>query len=130
MNASNQPLTGSARAVVQGIDSELERLAKLEQALVSERALLLAARAALMSDGRVKPRSRHRLSHSEIAAYLKEHPGSSAAEIAQALQATATAVTSLLHRANRSRYDSRADGWHVRESNGSRPALHDSPIGT
>jgi hypothetical protein len=112
MNASNGPPTGSARSVVREIDRELSRLDRLEKAVASERELLLSARAALTADGRAG--LRQPVPHSELAAYLREHPGCSADRIAEALQATATSVSMHLYRGRHTRYESRDDGWYLR----------------
>jgi hypothetical protein len=106
--------SGSARSVVREIDRELDRLDKLERAVASERKLLLAARSALTREGGAGPALRRRVSHNEIAAFLAEHPGRSTAEVAEALQASTTSVSTHLHRGKHTRYESRDKRWYLR----------------
>ena len=82
--------------MVREIDRELERLEKLEKAVTSEREVLLSARAALTSNGAAGAALRARVSHEELGAYLAEHPGRSAAQIADDLQAAVKSVSSML----------------------------------
>ena len=114
MSASTGLRSGSARSVVREIDHELERLEKLEKAVTSEREVLLSARAALTSNGAAGAALRARVSHEELGAYLAEHPGRSAAQIADALQAAVTSVSSQLHRGKHTRYEHRNNRWYRR----------------
>jgi hypothetical protein len=105
--------TGASRSVLREIDRELERLEKVEKAVLSERKLLLAARAALadhLVDGQA---SRRRVSHNELAAYLEQHPGAEIERIAEALQASAKSVSIHLHRGRDTRYDCRGGRWYL-----------------
>lgn len=114
MSVGNGPRAGSARSVVREIDRELDRLDKLEKAVVSEREVLLAARAALTGNSNAGPALRRRVSHREITAHVEEHPGCTAAQIAEALQASVTSVSSQLHRGKHTRYECRSDCWYLR----------------
>lgn len=114
MNVSNGPPVDSARSVLRQIDLELSRLDKLEKAAAAQRELLLSARAALTGNGSAGPSLRRPVTQSEVATYLREHPGCSAAEIAEALQAAGTRVSTHLHRGRNTRYESRANGWYLR----------------
>jgi hypothetical protein len=114
MTEPGDPLRSSAASVVREIDEELERLDKYEQALASERALLLSARAALSGSAAAGPGRRRRVSRDEVAAYLAEHPGSWPAQIAEAMQVPTTNVSSHLYRGRHTRYERRSDGWHMR----------------
>jgi hypothetical protein len=106
--------SGSARSVVREIDRELDRLEKLERAVVNERKLLLSARSALTRDGGARPAQRGRVSHNEVADLLAENPGRSTAEVAEALQASTTSVSAHLHRGKHTRYESRNGRWYLR----------------
>jgi hypothetical protein len=112
--ASRGRKAGSVRSVVREIDRELSRLHGLENAIGSERALLLAARAALTGDRNLRPSLRRRISGPEIAAHLQQHPGSSTEDLASALQATPASVSAHLHRDSHARYEYRDGGWHLR----------------
>jgi hypothetical protein len=114
VSASAGTRSGSARSVVREIDRELERLEKLEKAVTSEREVLLSARAALTSNGAAGTALRARVSHAELGAYLAEHPGRSAAQIADALQAAVTGISSQLHRGKHTRYEHRNNRWYRR----------------
>jgi DNA-directed RNA polymerase specialized sigma24 family protein len=105
--------TGASRSVLREIDRELERLEKVEKAVLSERKLLLAARAVL-ADRLVEGQpSRRRVSHSELAAYLEQHPGEEIEQIADALEASAKGVSIHLHRGRDTRYECRDGRWYV-----------------
>jgi hypothetical protein len=54
--------------------------------------------------------------------YLGEHPGSRAGEIAEGLGVPLARVSSHLYRGKHTRFVSRPDGWHLRESAQSSPA--------
>jgi hypothetical protein len=118
MSATSRPLTGAARSVLREIDRELSRLDKWEKAAARERELLLSARAALIAKDGAGPRLRRSVSQHEVAAYLGKHPGSSEREIAEALQAVLTSVSTHLHRGSPSRYECRDEAWYVRPQNG------------
>jgi DNA-directed RNA polymerase specialized sigma24 family protein len=104
----------ASRGVVTEIDEQLAvldgELARYEQ-LVADRERLVAARAALL--GEDQPAAQ--ITWQDVAAYLAEHPGSRAGEIAQALGVPLARVSSHLYRGKRTRFVSRQDGWHVRK---------------
>jgi hypothetical protein len=106
---------GSARSVVREIDQALKRLEKWQKAAASEQQLLLAARAVLVAPGG-RSRGRRRVSQEDIASYVADHPGSSPAQIADALDAPATNVSTHLYRGRDTRFVRRGDGWHLRAS--------------
>jgi hypothetical protein len=114
ISISDREPTGAARSVVREIDRELSRLDNIEKAAAAERALLLAARAALCADGRAGSNLRRRVTQREIAAYLGRRPGSSAAQVAEALQAAPTVVSAHLHRGKHTRYESNSERWYLR----------------
>lgn len=118
MSIGNGVASGSARSVVREIDRELNRLEKLERAVANERRLLLSARSALTRDGDAGPAQRGRVSHNEVAAFLAENPGSSTADVAEALQASGTSVSAHLHRGKYTRYESRNRRWYLRALRG------------
>ncbi len=119
MNAG-APLGGSARSVVREIDQELNRLEKWQKAAASEQRLLLSARAVLAEQREAFTRRRRRVSQAEVSAYLAEHPGAVPGEIAQALQAPTTSVSSHLYRGQGRRYERRDGGWHLLSPNDER----------
>lgn len=104
--------TVRARTVVRDIDAELAKLDGWQRAIGQERELLLAARAVL--EGRVPERRRRRVSQSEVAAYVREHPGSAPSEIAVALRVPTTNVSTHLGRGKDTAFERRLDGWYVR----------------
>jgi DNA-directed RNA polymerase specialized sigma24 family protein len=117
MSGPGRAPNGSAASVMREIDQELERLRRYEHALARERQLLLSARAALSGTASsVSQARRRRLSRDEVADYLAEHPGSSPAQIAEALQVPTTNVSTHLYRGRHTRYERHEDGWHVRSS--------------
>ena len=110
---------GVAGRATRGVLGELdERLAALEgqlrayDELVAERDRLLRARATLTGE---RPPAKARVSQDEVAAYLAEHPGSRAKQIADALDVQLAAISSHLYRGKGRRFESRDDGWHVKE---------------
>src|SRR6266566_3832399 len=107
------PLAGSARSVMREIEQELNRLDKWERAAAGERAVLLSARAVLAGDAGPRIAPRRRVSQDEIARYLAAHPGSWPGEIADALDAPATNVSTHLDRGRHTRYERREDGWYL-----------------
>jgi hypothetical protein len=96
------------------LDGELARY----EDLLSERERLQAARAALL--GEVAP-TPGQITYGDVAEYLAEHPGSRAGEIAKALGVPLARVSSHLYRGKTTRFVSREDGWHLRESTESAP---------
>jgi hypothetical protein len=114
MTPSGHPLSGSPTSVVREIDEELSRLHRYEKAVAHERTLLLSARAALTGEAGAGPWLRRRVSKEEVAAYLKEHPGSWPAQIAESLQVPTTNVSTHLYRGRHTRYERRDDGWYLR----------------
>jgi hypothetical protein len=110
----------ASRGVVAEIDRKLAavdgELARYEQ-LLSERERLQAARAALLGE----PRTPGQITQGDVAEYLAGHPGSRAGEIAKALGVPLGRVSSHLYRGKQTRFVSRADGWHLRESQESAP---------
>jgi hypothetical protein len=109
-----------ARGVVREIDEQLGRLDKEEKALAAERGRLLAAKAALTGKASVGPSRGRRTSQDDIAAYLREHPGSLPAQIAGALGVPVTNVSAHLYRAKDTRFQRRSDGWHLLSREGER----------
>jgi len=59
-----------------------------------------------------------RISQDEIAAYLADHPGSKASDIARELGVVLQTVSSHLYRGREIRFENRRDGWHLRERPG------------
>jgi DNA-directed RNA polymerase specialized sigma24 family protein len=109
--------TGS-RSVLAQLDGRLAELDReLERAgeLMAERRRLLAARAALTGE-RVPVGGSlvRRVTQDEVAAYLREHPGSRAAGIARELGVPLTNISQHLHRGRETRFERREDGWHCR----------------
>ena len=96
------------------IDEELKRVHRCEQALASERELLLSVRAALSGSAAAGPVRRRRVSRHEVASYLAEHPGSWPGDIAEALHVPATNVFTHLYRGRNTRYERRSDGCRAR----------------
>lgn len=106
------------RGVVRGIDEQLERVAREEKVLGSERERLLAARAALLGKASAGPARGKRISQDDVASYLAEHPGSTASQMAEALGVPATNVSTHLYRAKDVRFRRQADGWYVISAGG------------
>jgi DNA-directed RNA polymerase specialized sigma24 family protein len=106
-------LGGASRGVIAEIDERLksldEQLASHEE-LLAERNRLRAARSTLLGESPTG-----QISQDQIAAYLTEHPGSKAGEIAQALGVTSGRVSAHLYRAKTTRFVSRKDGWYLRD---------------
>jgi DNA-directed RNA polymerase specialized sigma24 family protein len=106
----------ASRGLVAEIDEQLARLdAELapHERLLAERERLRAARATLL--GESPAAQTPRISQEDVAAYLKEHPGSRAGEVAKALGVPLTTVSAHLYRGKLTLFVSRGDGWHVRE---------------
>jgi hypothetical protein len=105
----------ASRGVVADIEKKLAaldgELARYED-LLSERERLQAARAALLGE-KTTP---GQITYGDVAEYLAEHPGSRAGEIAKGLGVPLARVSSHLYRGKHTRFVSRADGWHLRES--------------
>jgi len=110
------PPSTSARSVAREIDRELKRLEEYEKALASQRELLLRARAALSVSRHV--RLRERVAIMELLNYVGKHPGCSAEQIAEGLQARANGVSAQLYRGRGVRFECREDGWHLRPAPG------------
>ncbi len=106
----------ASRGVVADIEKQLAvldgELARYEE-LLSERERLQAARAALLGE----KTTAGQITYGDVAKYLAEHPGSRAGEIAKGLGVPLARVSSHLYRGKHTRFVSRADGWHLRESN-------------
>ena len=102
-----------ARGVVREIDEQLGRLDREEKALAAERGRLLAAKAALTGRASVGPARGKRISQDDIAGYLRDHPGSLPAQIAEAVGVPGTNVSAQLYRAKGERFERRGDGWHL-----------------
>jgi hypothetical protein len=103
----------ASRGVVADIDEQLSVLDRdlaSYDPLLAERDRLRAARAALTGEGPAP-----QISQDDVAAYLKEHPGSRAGAVAKALNVPLARVSSHLYRGKRTRFVSRDDGWHLRE---------------
>ena len=103
----------ASRGVVADIDEQLSVLDRdlaSYEPLLAERDRLRAARAALTGEGPAP-----QISQDDVAAYLKEHPGSRAGAVAKALNVPLARVSSHLYRGKRTRFVSRDDGWHLRE---------------
>jgi hypothetical protein len=102
------------RGVVASIDDRLREveseLARHEE-LLRERQRLLAARSTLLGEG-----PSGQITQDDVAAYLAEHPGSRPRQIAMALGVTAGRVSAHLSRGKAIRFESRPDGWYVREA--------------
>lgn len=108
------PRRPASRGVIAQIDQELQRIeGRLSgyEHLVSERNRLLAARAALTGTAK----NTRRISQEELAAYLREHPGSLPAQIAKDLQVPVTNISQHLYRGKGTRFVRRRDGWHLSE---------------
>ncbi len=105
----------ASRGVVADIEKKLavldRELARYEE-LLSERERLQAARAALLGEKTTAAQ----ITYGDVAEYLAEHPGSRAGEIAEGLGVPLARVSSHLYRGKHTRFVSRADGWHLRES--------------
>jgi hypothetical protein len=102
-------------ARIEALDAELEGYREL----VDERRRLAAARAALTGErapAGLSAKGGRRLSQDEIADYLRKNPGSKAGDIARALDAPLTNVSQHLYRGKSGRFESRGDGWYLRES--------------
>jgi len=111
----------ASRGVMREIEQRLgeldSRLAQYDE-LADERDRLRQARAALLA-GKSAPAARsRRISQDEVAAYLGDHPGSKASDIASDLGVVLQTVSSHLYRGRQTRFENRADGWHLRERPG------------
>lgn len=103
----------ASRGVIAEIDRKLSALdgeLSRYEGLVAERERLRQARAALLGE----PAS-PQITREDVAAYLAEHPGSRAGEIAKALGVPLARVSSHLYRGKHKRFVSRPDGWHLRD---------------
>jgi hypothetical protein len=111
---------GSTRGVVAQIDSRLadiDRELSGTAELLAEQRRLLQARRAITGDDHPAPPGRmiKRLTQQEVQAYLADHPGSRATQIARALGVPLMTVSGHLHRGKETRFVRREDGWYVRE---------------
>jgi hypothetical protein len=110
----------ASRGVVAEIDRKIAaldgQLARYQE-LLAERERLHAARSTLLGE----PRTVGQITQGDVAAYLAEHPGSRAGEIAKALGVPLGRVSSHLYRGKHARFVSRPDGWHLRASDRSAP---------
>jgi DNA-directed RNA polymerase specialized sigma24 family protein len=108
-----------SRGVLAQIDARLAELdSELARAneLLAERRRLLSARATLTGErAAVGGGLVRRITQDQVAAYLTEHPGARASEIAGALGVPLTTVSQHLHRGKDSRFERRQDGWHLRK---------------
>jgi DNA-directed RNA polymerase specialized sigma24 family protein len=104
----------ASRGVIAEIDERLksldEQLASHEQ-LLAERNRLRAARSTLLGET-----TTGQISQDDVAAYVAEHPGSRPGEIADALGVSSGRVSAHLYRAKTTRFVSRQDGWHLRDT--------------
>jgi predicted RNA polymerase sigma factor len=111
-----------SRGVLREIDDRLDvldRELKSYEKLVAERTRLLAARGTLTGEPRVNAASgARRISQDEVAEYLREHPGSRAAEIARAFEVPLATISQHLYRGKQGRFESHGNGWHVKEPEG------------
>jgi DNA-directed RNA polymerase specialized sigma24 family protein len=111
----------ASRGVVREIDEKLRILEEqLEpyEALVAERDRLLAARAAVTGERAPRPVASRRVTQEDLLAFLVEHPGLRAGEIAEALGVSLATISSHLYRGNHVRFERREDGWHPIEGQG------------
>lgn len=107
-----------SRAVLAQIDARLAELdVELSKAsdLLAERRRLIAARATLTGERQASPEPLlRRVAQDQVAAFIEEHPGSRASEIARALGVPLTNISQHLHRGRQTRFERRDDGWHLR----------------
>jgi DNA-directed RNA polymerase specialized sigma24 family protein len=111
--SSRSAVGRASRSVVAEIDDRLKTLdAQLasHEELLAERQRLRAARATLLGESPAG-----QITKDDVAAYLKEHPGSRPAEIADALGVSSNRVSAHLFRSKTTRFIKRGDGWHLRE---------------
>jgi DNA-directed RNA polymerase specialized sigma24 family protein len=104
---------GASRGVVAEIDERLKSLDKQlasHAELLSERDRLRAARATLLGESPTG-----QITQDQVASYLAEHPGSRSGEIARALGVSSGRVSAHLYRAKETRFESRSDGWYLRD---------------
>ena len=83
----------ASRGVLREIDERIKELdseLSTYKALVTERERLLAARASVTGERRTQ-----RISQDELVAYLEEHPGQRAGEIAEALGVPLATISSV-----------------------------------
>jgi DNA-directed RNA polymerase specialized sigma24 family protein len=115
VDRARRELGVASRGVVADIEKKLavldSELARYEE-LRCERERLQAARAALLGEKTTAAQ----ITQGDVANYLAEHPGSRAGEIAKGLGVPLARVSSHLYRGKHTRFVSRAEGWHLRES--------------
>jgi hypothetical protein len=92
---------------LRSVEAELSR----HEELLRERRRLLAARSTLLGEG-----PSGQITQEDVAGYLAEHPGSRPRQIAMALGVSAGRVSAHLSRGRTTRFESRSDGWHLREN--------------
>jgi len=111
----------ASRGVMREIEQRLGeldlRLAQYDE-LAAERDRLRRARATLLGAGDTAGDRSRRISQDEIAAYLADHPGSKASDIASELGVVLQTVSSHLYRGREIRFENGRDGWHLRERPG------------
>lgn len=118
MSGSRGVVGRASRGVVAEIDERLKSLDEqlgAHEELVAERDRLRAARATLLGESPAG-----QITQQDIAGYLAEHPGSRPGQIAAAFGVSSGRVSAHLYRAKSTRFVSRADGWHLRETKGRR----------
>jgi DNA-directed RNA polymerase specialized sigma24 family protein len=107
-----------SRAVLAQLDTrlaELDRELARAGELMVERRRLVAARAALTGERVAASGSLvRRVTQDDVAAYLVEHPGVRAAQIARGMGVPLTNISQHLHRGREKRFERREDGWHCR----------------
>jgi hypothetical protein len=112
-------VVAGSRGVLREIDERLDALdreLKGYEKLVAERTRLLAARGSLTGEPRVNAASgARRVSQDEVAEYLREHPGSRAAEIARSFGVPLANISQHLYRGKNGPFESRDNGWHLRD---------------
>jgi DNA-directed RNA polymerase specialized sigma24 family protein len=117
--ASRGVIGSASRGVVAEIDERLKTLEQelsVHEQLLAERERLRAARATLLGES-----STGQVSQDDVAGYLAEHPGAKPREIAQAFGVSSGRVSAHLYRAKTTRFQSRPDGWYLRNSDGETP---------
>jgi CRP-like cAMP-binding protein len=104
---------GGSRGVLGEIESRLaqvERELEGHKELLAERERLVRARAAMTGEPNVK-----QITQEDVAAFLAEHPGAKAGEIAEGLGVSSGRVSAHLFRGKHDRFISRKGSWYVRE---------------
>lgn len=114
--ARGRPGSLSVVAQIDARLAELDRDLEAMSELMAERRRLARARQELTGE-RVSggPDLLRRVSGDQVAEFLREHPGSRAGVIAEALGVPLTNISQHLHRGKDTRFERRPDGWHLRE---------------